>query len=177
MKEVIEIFEDANHEFLVKERNLVLSGVSERALCGSLMVFIKDRIRESNFSRYYADVEFNRNDGKIKTIRNNSEQVITITCDLIVHSRGEIIEQDNLIALEMKKSTATQEEKDKDRERLIALTKDSIDNLWSYDGTCFPEHVCRYKLGIYYEINLSKTKGKIEYYKQGALFKKYEVIF
>ena len=44
-----------------------------------------------------------RNNGRVKTIYNNDLKVVTIICDLIVHSRGEIVEKDNLIALEMKK--------------------------------------------------------------------------
>ncbi len=52
--------------------------------------------------------------------------VIPITWDIIVQSRGEYINQDNLIAIEMKKSSNTKAEKDKDRERLIALTEDFL---------------------------------------------------
>ena len=72
-----------------------------------------------------------------------------------MHSRGNHIEQDNLIAIEMKKSNASEEEKQKDKDRLKALTKDSFDDVWSFDGTTLPEHVCRYLIGIYYEINFS----------------------
>lgn len=39
----------------------------------------------------------------VKTIYNDDLKVVSIVCDLIVHSRGEILEKDNLIALEMKK--------------------------------------------------------------------------
>ena len=88
---------------------------------------------------------------------------------LILHSRGENPIQDNLIALEMKKSTRPQLEKQKDRERLIALTKDSFDNIWSNDGHTLPEYVCRYVLGVYYEINYSLNLVLIEYYKQGEM--------
>lgn len=103
--------------------------------------------------------------------------MITINCDLIVHSRGEIIEQDNLIALEMKKSTARPREKEKDKQRLIALTKDNFDDVWLFDGTSLPEHVCRYKLGIYYEVNIKRHKVYIKYYRQGKLIDEYEVDF
>jgi len=37
-----------------------------------------------------------------KTIKGSSEEVVTINCDLIVHSRGTDFNQDNLIAIEMK---------------------------------------------------------------------------
>ncbi len=35
-----------------------------------------------------------------------------------------------------------------------------------------PEHVCRYIIGIYYEINFSKRKIVLEYYKQGEWYEK-----
>ena len=37
--------------------------------------------------------------GIVKTIIDQNEVITNITCDLIVHSRGTYIEQDNLIAL------------------------------------------------------------------------------
>lgn len=45
------------------------------------------------------DVEYNRNAGHIKSIINEEIKVIHITCDLIIHSRGENEQQDNLLAL------------------------------------------------------------------------------
>ena len=77
--------------------------------------------------------------------------------------------QDNLIAIEMKKSNRKESDKQSDRNRLIALTKDSYDGVWSFDGKTLPEHVCRYKLGIYYEINFSKKFILLEYYYRGNL--------
>jgi hypothetical protein len=94
-----------------------------------------------------------------------------------MHSRGKHIEQDNLIAIEMKKSNAPEEEKQSDKERLKALMKDSFDDVWSFDGTTLPEHVCRYIIGIYYEINFSKRTILLEYYKQGELFEKDTIMF
>lgn len=44
-------------------------------------------------------------------------------------------------------------EKENDKARLVALTKDSYDGVWSFDGKTLPEHVCGYDLGIYYEID------------------------
>ena len=93
--------------------------------------------------------------------------MVSIVCDLIVHSRGKIIENDNLIALEMKKAYRPMKEKEKDRARLVALTKESYDGVWSFDGRVLPEHVCGYKLGIYYEIDNKKNSLLIEYYVRG----------
>lgn len=94
-------------------------------------------------------------------------KIIKVTCDLIIHSRGKHPEQDNLIAIEMKKSTRPLAEKIKDKDRLIALTKDTYDDVWSYDGVTLPEHVCGYAIGIYYEINYQTAQIYLEYYQRG----------
>ena len=73
----------------------------------------------------------------------------------------------NLLALEMKKSYRSKKEKDADRNRLECLTKDSFNHEWSFDGTEPPEHVCRYAIGIYYEIDFDKNTISIEYYRKG----------
>ncbi|MFE0557022.1 hypothetical protein ACFW1P_13975 [Paenibacillus sp. NPDC058910] len=169
MKNTTIIFENANKKFLNNEVDLILSGVSERTLCGSLMRYLQEEIKETNYSKYHVDVEYNRNKGKVKTIIDQNIEVIPINCDIIVHSRGEILEQDNLIAIEMKKSTNRNSEKIKDKNRLIALTKDTFDDVWSFDGTNLPEHVCRYKLGVYYEVNIRQREVYVEYYKKGQL--------
>ncbi len=174
-KRLIHVFEKANNNFIGEEKNLILSGVSERTLCGALMLFLSKEVRKSTFLRYRVDVEYNRNNGKLKTIKNYREEIITINCDLIVHSRGEIVEQDNLLALEMKKSTASNSDKVKDKERLMALTKDTFDDIWAYDGKSFPEHVCRFILGVYYEVDIPKRTVSIEYYRKGTLLHKYEI--
>lgn len=122
------------------------------------MLYLNEQIKQTEFKEYYVDVEYNRNENKLKTIRNGNYEIIAITCDLIIHSRGTFVEQDNLLVLEMKKSSAPQVEKEKDRERLCALTKSTFDDIWSFDGTCHPEHVCRYLLGIFYEINFQRRE-------------------
>ncbi|GIP17532.1 hypothetical protein J40TS1_31740 [Paenibacillus montaniterrae] len=182
IKRLMEVFEKANNKFILSDLELLNSKVSERTLCGALMIHLYESIRESEFSKYKVDVEYNRNkNGKVKTlmktIKGANEVILNINCDLIVHSRGNIIEQDNLIALEMKKSNRKQQEKDNDRSRLVALTKDSYDDIWSFDGKTLPEHVCKYKLGVYYEVNYEKRVILIEYYKTGYKFKYYEIKF
>lgn len=171
------IFEHANINFLNAEKNLITSNVSERSLCGSLQRFIRDELIKTKYKKYYVDIEYNRNQGKVKTIINDQFEVVTVNCDLIVHSRGEIIQQDNLLALEMKKNNRPLAEKNKDRKRLIALTKPSYDGVWSNDGIALPEYVCGYILGIYYEINIRKAIIQIEYYCNGDLHQKYDLKF
>ena len=176
--EMVALFERANTQLLQQDRALFSSQVSERTLCGALMLHLKNCVSEDeDLAGYYVDVEYNRNKGGIKTIRKTivgeQEQVIPINCDLIVHSRGECVEQDNLVSIEMKKSTRRPTEKDKDRERLIALTKDSFNDVWAFDGRNLPEHVCRYVLGVYYEINYRRKLISIEYYRTGQLVHSY----
>jgi hypothetical protein len=173
--EMVSLFENANRTFMNGDRDLFESNVSERTLCGALMLHMHDLIaRDPLYQGYHTDVEYNRNKGGRlknikKTIQGVNETIVTINCDLILHSRGQHIEQDNLIAVEMKKSTQPKEKKDSDRERLMALTKDP------YDGVCpvgehkLPEHVCGYVLGVYYEIKHSKHEILLEYYQHGTL--------
>lgn len=151
--ELVSLFENVNHIFLQEERGVFKSKATERTLCSALMLHIHDIIEDDNsYIGYYADVEYNRNQGGIKTIqktiRGQQEKVISINCDLILHSRGENIDQDNLVAIKMKKSNHSASEKRKDRERLIALTKDSFNSVWAWDHN-LPKHVCRYVLGVY----------------------------
>ena len=179
-KKVVKLFETANKNFLEKNKSLFETKVSERTLCGALMLELSEYIKEDEeYKGYYTDVEYNRNKGSIKTIKKtvvgNDEKIITINCDLIVHSRGEIVKQDNLLAVEMKKSTRPISEKDKDRERLIALTKDSFDDVWAWDGHNLPEHVCRYVLGVYYEINYGNNTIYTEYYQKGRKIAEHRV--
>lgn len=42
-EELIRIFEKANSDFLKNEKSLILDGVSERTLCGSLMWYLKKK--------------------------------------------------------------------------------------------------------------------------------------
>lgn len=177
MTDLIELFENSNQEFLENEKDLILSGVSERALCGSLMKILENNLEYTKYQDYYIDVEYNRNNGRIKTIIDDEMTIIPICCDLIIHSRGEHVERDNLIALEMKKSTARKEDKASDKKRLMALTKDTFHDAWSYDGKTLPEHVCRYSLGVFYEINMLKRIVDIEYYSKGKLSKQYKLRF
>ncbi len=178
LSDMTTIFEAANSSFLNAETENILIGVSERSLCGSLMLHINETLGPTKYSNYFVDVEYNRNkDGKLKTIINGNETPVTICCDLIVHSRGKIIAQDNLIAVEMKRNTHPKSEKDKDKIRLKCLTKDSFDDLWSFDGITLPDHVCRYVLGVFYELNVKDRKVNIHYYAKGKQFKQYSLMF
>src|SRR3546814_3517435 len=92
---------------------------------------------------------------------------VRITCDLILHSRGRVVERDNLIAIEMKRLSHPEREKQKDRVRLRALTKTSYDDVWSADGRALPEHVCGYGLGYFVELDADRRKFRFEEYQLG----------
>ena len=174
-----QIFEDANTSFLKKNKMLFEAQVSERTLCGALMIEIYERLKNTNYFQYFVDVEYNRNyDGRIKTMKQkmddeSDEKIVKINCDIIVHGRGENVNPENLIAIEMKKSTAKRGDRDNDRSRLEGLTKELEKGVWLYGGGKYPKHVCGYGLGVYYEINFKKKNILVEYYRNGSCYHKY----
>jgi hypothetical protein len=117
---------------------------------------------------YFADVEYNRGcNDRMKAIIDAQYRVLSVTCDLILHARGER-EPDNLIAIEMKRYSHRQEDKDKDsdRERLRALTG-AARELMDYRTGRPVEHVSGYALGYYVEL-LRGGRFRIEKYEGGV---------
>ncbi|EKS9202527.1 hypothetical protein PUZ01_002298 [Enterobacter cloacae] len=148
------IFFKALETFFAKERTNISIGISERNLCARLARYIESEVDKNELVGYYADVEYNRKqNGEVKTIIDGDLKVIRISCDLILHSRGENIGRDNLIAIEMKKNERPDIEKTNDINRLRALTKKNYDDVWSFDGKTHPEHVCGYEKGYFIEID------------------------
>jgi hypothetical protein len=174
-RELINIFINTSETFVRNEQALILSGVSERCLCGSLMLILRRELDLTEFRAYNCDIEYNRNfDGRIKTIIDDHSHVVNITCDLIVHSRGRLPRQDNLIAIEMKRDSHEELEKNKDRMRLRALTKPTNDEMtYSDDGRTLPENVCGYILGVFYEVSVGRREINIEYYRNGEFYKSF----
>lgn len=165
--DLVNLFLSANDNMTEKNAALFYSNSSERSICGALMLSMHDYLGNTPFREYYVDIEYNRNrGGLVKTIIDKDEVITNVTCDLVLHSRGVFNDQDNLIAVEMKKATRPEEEKESDKKRLIALTQ-SENSVWSYGGEAFPEHVCRYILGVYYEINKQCDSIYLEFYRQG----------
>lgn len=157
--------------FLVAEADNILIGTSERNLCARLAFLLEDEASAAGLVEYYADVEYNRKQrGLVKTILDDHAKVIPITSDLIFHSRGAFIVGDNLITVEMKRSEHREEEKQKDRDRLRAMTKPSFDDIWSGDGKTHPEHVCGYVLGYFLELDAAERRFLIEEYRCGEFF-------
>ena len=164
------IFDLTIDEFFRRETQEVLEGVNERNNCGRMALYMQHFAEVNNFHHYFADTEYNRQqDGKIKTILDGEMRVVPINCDLILHSRGQVVAADNLIAIEVKKKDGREQDKQKDRERLRALTKSSYDDVWSYDGIALPEHVCGYQLGAFIELDRFRRNCLIEFYQFGDL--------
>ncbi|MGJ7573260.1 hypothetical protein ACSFBX_22235 [Variovorax sp. RB2P76] len=119
---------------------------------------------------YHVDCEYNRNGDGLKQIRTLDGEVANITCDIILHSRGSIPEEDNLIAIEIKKSSRKTEHKNADRERVKALTMSIYgEELYSYKGLMLPRYVCGYGMGIYLEYDIRNMKFIEEFYAGGVL--------
>src|SRR3546814_5091694 len=97
----------------------VLFRSSERNLCARWAPLLEMAAVEAGDDGYRADTEYNRKQGgQVKTILDETMHVVRITCDLILHSRGRVVERDNLIAIEMKRLSHPEREKQKDRVRL-----------------------------------------------------------
>lgn len=142
-----DLFESALKEFFTKEAINIQNGVSERNLCCRLAMILEPRARAAGLTDYFADCEYNRNYGRVKTIIDGEHRVILVTCDILLHSRG-ILEKDNLIAIEMKKSGRNPQETRDDHNRLKALTQPQF----PYEGN--PDrHVFGYEVGYFLEID------------------------
>jgi len=173
-----EIFKQTLEEFFDNETENILSGVSERNLCARLAMSLDRIAKENGITGYYADPEYNRKqNGQVKTILDEQLKIINITCDLILHSRGQILKKDNLIAIEMKKAERPNHEKQSDKARLKTLTKNSFDDIWSADGETHPEHVCGYELGYFIEIDLEKRNYIVEEFTSGSLTQEFSKRF
>lgn len=172
------LFKKTFNVFLEKEKENILSNIAERNLCGRLAHHMEVLLTKYGLNDYFVDIEYNRKQkGELKTILNEELEVIIIQTDIILHSRGNNIKNDNLIAIEMKKSYQNRSEKNSDRKRLIALTKGSYDDIWSNDGKTHPEHVCGYILGVYIEIDSNNHNCLLEYYNKGEMFSSENIKF
>jgi hypothetical protein len=148
----------------VRERANIIADISERNLCGRLMLYLDAARIRHGLADYYTDTEYNRNKGDLKRIIHGPNDFNIITCDLILHSRGQRPD-DNLIAIEMKKKNHKTAVKDADRRRLIALTRTSA-ALQGYSD--MPDHVYDYQFGLFVELDTDKAAYLVEVYRQGA---------
>ena len=144
----LEIVEKAIKSFNEDESglHLIKHNLSERSICSHLAYHVKNKLSNTNYSGYFADVEYNRNGQDIKRINDTSSP---ITVDLVVHKRGNNPAY-NLIYIEMKKSSNKRGCAD-DELRLCKMT----------DSHCG----FNYKLGVMIVINMPRKNKK----EQGLL--------
>ncbi len=163
-----DLFTSSLRTFLQREALEIIEGVNERNNCARWAIYLEQEAHDRGLIEYITDTEYNRKqDGQIKTILDGNRRIVTINCDLILHTRGANISEDNLIAIEVKKYDRSREDKQRDRERLRALTKESYDDVWMNDGSTPPEHVCGYRLGVFVELDRNRRICRVEYYKDG----------
>lgn len=168
LEDLYTLFEDAFRAFTRKDAVSIRDNVAERNLCGRLAIQFELRLANFGLDKYYADPEYNRKqNGLVKTILNGEFEIVQVTCDLLLHSRGEQ-GRDNLIAIEMAKPDKTADQIRSDRHRLMALTKQSFDNIWSYDGKTHPEHVCGYMLGAFIMVDQTDNSATVEFFEDGV---------
>lgn len=177
-EDLVTLFEDADRCFRHDDIRLFEDRVSERTLCGALMLHLHEEMRKHGelYKDFHADVEYNRNRNTIKKILQKKEDnddgiIVNINCDLLVHGRGLTLEQENLIAIEMKKNYAQEVDKNRDRYRLEALTSNPNEwrdrGIFQYDGVEMENLHYNYVLGVYYEVSYSDGIVLIEYYQNG----------
>lgn len=159
--ELIKLILDSLNSFVRDDKILLDRMVSERALCGALMLKIHTNLQKSTFAGYYVDVEFNKSmqlKGNeyiydLKRLPNGKY----ISTDIIVHGRGMGAEPDNLIAIEMKKKANGGKEyktrRATDIQRLKYLTA--------------PNYMYQYLLGVLVEIDFADSKIGLKLFKSG----------
>lgn len=159
----------AFNTFINRDLQLIHSNAHEQSWSHRIASYM-EHAANAACPGYHVDCEYNRNGDGLKQIRTLDGKVANITCDIILHSRGSIPEEDNLIAIEIKKSNRKLEHKNDDRERVKALTM-SIDGeeLYSYNGSMLPRYVCGYGMGIYLEYDVGSKKFIEEFYADGML--------
>lgn len=163
-----QVFQESLEEFFITETNLIKSGVAERCLCTRFAMILETKAKAKGFVNYFADTEYNRNLGKVKTILDDENTEISITCDLILHSRGKQKDQDNLIAIEMKKSSRPIYEETNDCNRLRVMTKLNYDDIYVTSGSFDSSHVCGYKVGYFLWIDSKKRNYRVREFSVGT---------
>ena len=145
-EELIDIFEKAKNEFLEKEKTIIKNDTNERTLTQRLAFYLELQLRKNiKYENYSVDCEYNRKEEDIKRLKfgKNTDKK-EIYPDIIVHQRKI---KNNLIAIEMKKTTSRKTDKIKDIEKLKALTDEK--NCYSYI------------LGIYFELDITDNNNNI----------------
>ena len=153
-KELIDIFEKAKNEFLEKEKTIIKNDTNERTLTQRLAFYLELQLRKNiKYENYSVDCEYNRKEEDIKRLKfGKNAKRKKIYPDIIIH---QVKIKDNLIAIEMKKTTSSSVDKRKDIEKLKALTDEK-------NGYC-------YVLGIYFELDITDNNNIINFFVDGEV--------
>ena len=151
-EELIDIFEKAKNEFLEKEKTIIKNDTNERTLTQRLAFYLELQLRKNiKYENYSVDCEYNRKEEDIKRLKfGKITDKKEIYPDIIVHQRKI---KNNLIAIEMKKTTSKNTDKIKDIEKLEALTDRKNDY--------------HYTLGIYFELDITDNNDIINFFVDG----------
>lgn len=153
-EELIDIFKKAKNEFLEKEKSIIKNDTNERTLTQRLAFYLELQLRKNiKYENYSVDCEYNRKEEDIKRLKfgkNTDKKEIYL--DIIVHQRKI---KNNLIAIEMKKTTSRNTDKIKDIEKLEALTDRKNDY--------------HYTLGIYFELDITDNNNIINFFVDGEV--------
>ncbi len=109
MSEYASLYDIVNRAILTfneQEKYLLENDLSERCICARFAMHLSNALQGTEYSEYIVDVEYNRSaDGCERRLKRLDDRLITV--DLIVHKRGYdcCCGFDNLICIEMKKST------------------------------------------------------------------------
>lgn len=68
LKNLKGMFWEANRAFLENHASLLKRELAERCLCGALMYELNKQLEKKNLKKYYADIEFNRDEENVKRI-------------------------------------------------------------------------------------------------------------
>lgn len=153
-EELIDIFKKAKNEFLEKEKTIIKNDTNERTLTQRLAFYLELQLRKNKkYENYSVDCEYNRKEEDIKRLKfgKNTDKK-EIYPDIIVHQRKI---KNNLIAIEMKKTTSRNTDKIKDIEKLEALTDRKNDY--------------HYTLGIYFELDITDNNNIINFFVDGEV--------
>ena len=112
--------------------NNIKFGVSERNICARLALHMENMMREYDnqnsthmFSKYFADVEYNRmGNGDIKKYENSEKRPQSMVSDLLIQSRDY---KRNFLAIEMKRKGNRKKCKE-DRGRLRRIVSSQLYN-------------------------------------------------
>lgn len=172
-KELIETFLHALCVVHKKDSSLFEDDVNERDVCSHIMSEIEKIKNEKWFSNYSVDVDYNRMlGGGPKIIYDERiKKDIPIIPDLVIHGRGRINGHENLLCVEVKKSSASKSEKEDDLHRLRFLTRRSVKKIEK------EKYVFGYYVGIYYEYNSNKESSILKIFKYGCEIKAFICTF